>query len=143
MSSYRNHPNYLTALRNKEYFNTLLTAPQEYQKWEWITTIIFYSALHYVKASLFVVFNYPDNKINDHLKIKIALSEQRKQKNISRKLHDHYNFLYDVSRIARYEYFSSFKEWDAERYISQVQDDYVRYFENIENEIMALLERKP
>jgi len=129
-------------LRNKEFFELLRNGEETYQKWEWITTVIFYSALHYVKATLFYVFNYRDNQINSHDKIRERLAELRRRQKLTRQFCDDYEALFSVGRIARYEYYEAFRQWDAERYIQQVEQDYVPTLSRIEVTVKGLLQAR-
>ncbi|RMD93642.1 MAG: hypothetical protein D6813_03740 [Calditrichaeota bacterium] len=138
--SYRQHPNFKTAERNRAYYELLIKSGKKYQLWEWLLTILFYSALHYVKTFLAVVHQRPPNTITSHSALSVELSRLKRKKQLPKSIQRNYEKFRNYSRIARYHYLESYGDWNDPDFVQLVQVDCVEFFNSIRKFVLHELE---
>lgn len=134
--SYRQHPNFRTAERNRAYFDLLIQSDSSYHLWEWLLTILFYSALHYMKTLLSLVHGKPPNTITTHKAISNELGRLKKSKILPKQIQQDYEKFANYSRIARYHYLENYDDWNDPDFVRLVKFDCTSKLERIRSFVL-------
>lgn len=127
------------AKRNEQIVNLLLNGQEDYKIWEWISTISFYSALHYVKALLISHYQVFYLKIDSHKDIKTQLNLKKANSGLDSDVCDAYEQLYNYSRDMRYYFYKFEKRFNDDDIIQLAKDNYNNRLKKISGHVTKVL----
>lgn len=136
------HPNFRTALRNEQFYETLLSGDIRYHYWEWMLTALFYAALHYMKSYLSIIHNLPKKRIDSHRGIITELSRLKKNGTIPKFIFEKYEQFKNDSELARYHYLENFPDFNHHKFKEFVKNSYHEKFELIRQFALSQLEKE-